>query len=376
MAGSAATSRLAPHRAARPGAGVVAWAFGAIVAACLVTGPAWAAAGPLPGLPDLETTRPAPQTAPGAHLVVVVGATIDDVNGEVFHNWAVQIVDAATAGLGLPRDRVTYLGPDPELDTESIDGRSDRETIEATLARLAEEAGVDDRVVVVLIGHGTGEGEQSRFNIPGRDITALEYDAMLDRFVTQQIAFVNTASASGDFAAVLSGANRVVITATRDAHQNNQTVFPRFFAESLSADVSDVDKDGRVSMLEAYNYASREVKRFYEDDGRMLTETSKLEDNGDGDGAHEPTGGDVDGSLAALLFLDSPAAAMTGEGAATEDPELLQLYAQQRQLRVRLEELRRLKDTMDPELYESELEDLLLELARTDQQIRDKGGGQ
>lgn len=345
-------------------------ALAALAVAWLATGPALAAAGPLPG----RAAEAAPQGAPQSHLLVVVGATIDEVNAEVFHNWAVQIVDAATDGLGMPADHVTYLGPDPAFDPDSIDGPSDRETIEATFTRLADTAGIDDRIVIVLIGHGTGEGEGSRFNIPGRDINALEYDALLDRFVTQQVAFVNTASASGDFTAVLSGPNRVVITATRDAFQNNQTVFPRFFAESLSAEVSDVDKDGRISMLEAYNYASREVKRFYEDDGRMLTETAKLEDDGDGEGTHEPTGGDVDGSLASLLFLDNPATMMTEEGEIT-DPELLQLYEKQRHLRVRIEELRQLKDTMDPELYESELEDLLLELAVTDQQIRAKGGG-
>lgn len=348
--------------------------FAAMAAAVLAAGPAMAAAGPLPTSVD-AIARHSGQAAQRTHMLVVVGATIDDVNAEVFHNWALQIADTATDGLGLAAERVTYLGPDPDFDTTNIDGPSDRETIEATLTGLADSAGVDDRLIVVLIGHGTGEGEQSRFNIPGRDITALEYDALLDRFVTQQIAFVNTASASGDFTGVLSGPNRVVITATRDAFQNNQTVFPRFFAESLSAEVSDVDKDGRISMLEAYNYASREVKRFYEDDGRMLTETSQLDDNGDGEGTHEPTGGDVDGSLASLLFLDSPATTMTDEGEMVEDPELLQLYEKQRQLRVRIEELRRLKDTMDPELYETELEDLLLELAVTDQQIRAKGGG-
>ena len=346
-----------------------------LAVACMAAGPALAAAGPLPAAGLDDALHSPPQVAPRAHLVVIVGATIDDVNAEVFHNWAAQIVDAATEGLGIARDRVTYLGPDPQFDAESIDGTSDRETIEATFGRIADASGIDDRIIVVLIGHGTGEGEQSRFNIPGRDINALEYDALLDRFVTQQIAFVNTASASGDFTRVLAGPNRVVITATRDAFQNNQTVFPRFFAEALSADLSDVDKDGRVSMLEAYNYASREVKRFYEDDGRMLTETAQLEDNGDGEGSHEPTGGDVDGSLASLLFLDSPASTMTGEGEMTDDPELLQLYEQQRQLRVRIEELRQLRDTMDPELYEAELEDLLLQLALVDRQIREKGGG-
>jgi hypothetical protein len=319
---------------------------------------------------------PLPAAAQTPHLVVIVGAAIEEVTAEVFHQWAVQLVEAATRELGLAAEHVTYLGPDPAAADTVIDARSDRETIEATLTDLAGRAAPDDRILVVLIGHGSGEGEQSRFNIPGRDLAAIEYDALLDLFVTQQIGFVNTASASGDFTTVLAAPNRVVVTATRDAHQNNQTVFPRFFAESFSVEVSDLDKDGRVSLLEAYNYANREVKRFYTDDGRMLTETAQLEDNGDGEGSHEATGGELDGSRAALLFLDDPlGAAMTEEGA-IDDPELRRLYQEQRRVRVRIEELRQIKATMDPEVYDAELEKLLVELALIDRQIRAKGGGQ
>ena len=310
-----------------------------------------------------------------SYLVVIVGAAGDDVYEEVFHNWALQLVGAATQQLGMAPGEVTYLGAKPELDPGVINAKSSRENIEQTLTRLADESSPDDRIFIVLIGHGSGEGEQSKFNIPGRDISAAGYDALLDRFVTQEVGFVNTASASGDFATVLTAPNRVIVTATRDARQNNQTVFPRFFVEALAADVADLDKDGRISLLEAYNYASREVKRFYEDDGRMLTETSLLEDNGDGEGTHDPTGGEVDGSVARLMFLDDPVRVThTDEGPMTDDPEMRALYAEQRALRVRIEELRVLKSTMDPELYAAELEKLLVALARKDAEIRAKGG--
>ena len=319
---------------------------------------------------------PVASQSQSTHLVVIVGAAGGEVYAEVFHNWAVQLVDAATGRLGLASDQVTYLGADPELAPEVISAKSSRENVEQTLMRLANESSPDDSIFVVLIGHGSGDGEQSKFNLPGRDISAAEYDALLDLFVTQDVGFVNTASASGDFAAVLAAPNRVIVTATRDARQNNQTVFPRFFVEALSGDVADLDKDGRVSLLEAYSYASREVKRFYEDDGRMLTETAQLEDNGDGEPSHEPEGGESDGMLARLMFLDNPLNAATAGGArATDDPELRALYDDQRALRVRIEELKLLKDSMDPEVYEAELEDLLVALALKDQAIRAKGGG-
>ena len=198
---------------------------------------------------------------------------------------------------------------------------------------------------------------------------------MLSVLATQEIGFVNTASASGDFARVLSGLNRVIVTATRDGRQNNQTIFPRFFVQAFSQDVADLDKDERVSLLEAYNYASREVKRFYEDDGRMLTETSQLEDNGDGEGSYEPLASQTDGKLAQRMFLDGFMNPLnTATPPQVPDSSLRALYVEQRELRERIEQLRLIKDTMDPELYAKELETLLIALALKDREIRARGG--
>ena len=328
------------------------------------------------GVTALATSPALATPAQRAHLVVIVGAAGDEVYEQVFHNWAVQLVEAATGRLGLAPDQVTYLGANPELAPDLISARSSRENVEQTLSRLAIDSSPDDTIFIVLIGHGSGEGEQSRFNLPGRDLSAVEYDALLDRFVTQEVGFVNTSSGSGDFTAVLAAPNRVIVTATRDARQNNQTVFPRFFVEAFSGDVADLDKDGRISLLEAYTYASLEVKRFYEDDGRMLTETSQLEDDGDGEPSHVPEGGESDGMLARLLFLDNPLGTAAAGAPTSDDPELRALYEEQRELRVRIEEIKQLKGTMDPEVYEAELEKLLVELALKDQAIRAKGGGQ
>ena len=311
-----------------------------------------------------------------SHLVVIVGAAGDDVYQEVFHNWAIELIDAATNKLNLSPAQITYLGEHPDLASHGIAARSNRENIEQTIARLAIETGPDDQIFFVLIGHGTGAGEQSRFNIPGRDITALEYDGMLNLFATQEIGFVNTASASGDFVNVLSGLNRVIVTATRDGRQNNQTIFPRFFVQAFAQDVADLDKDERISLLEAYNYASREVKRFYEDDGRMLTETSQLEDNGDGEGSYEPLTSKTDGTLARRMFLGG--FMNTSDTVTTpqaNDSNLRALYIEQRELREQIEQLKLIKDTMESELYAKELETLLIALAFKDREIRARGGG-
>ena len=345
------------RRAAR----LQSWALCAAVLLVLATSPARA----------VSADHPSPAPAGRSHLVVIVGAAGDEIYREVFHRWALQLLDAARDDLGLADEQITYLGERPEMAPDRITARSTRENVELTFRTLAEKAAPDDEIFIVLIGHGSGSGEQSKFNIPGRDLNAVEYDALLDRFVTQRIAFINTASASGDFIAALSGPNRAIVTATRDAAQNNQTLFPRFFVEAFSGAVADLDKNERVSLLEAYSYASLEVKRFYENDGRMLTETSQIDDNGDREGSHEPHMVDADGAFARGLFLDNVGTATVAD---TDDPEMNALRGAKRRLSQQIEELKLIKNSMDPELYATELERLLVELALKDREIRARGG--
>src|SRR5437764_1298218 len=82
---------------------------------------------------------------------------------------------------------------------------------------------------------------------------------LVDKFPSQRVALVNAASASGDFIAALSKKNRIIVTATRSGGEKNETVFGEYFAAAYAGDVADADKDGTVSLLEAFEYARREV---------------------------------------------------------------------------------------------------------------------
>ncbi len=108
--------------------------------------------------------------------------------------------------------------------------------------------------------------------------------------------------------AALSGKDRTVITATRTEGERNQTRYGEYFAEALSTDDADMDKDGRVSMLEAFTWARRRVVESYERDGQLLTEHAVLDDNGDGKGTDEPGQPGEDGALARTLFLSAGSA--------------------------------------------------------------------
>ncbi len=313
-----------------------------------------------------------------SHLVIISGLSGEQKYRESFHEWAVSLITAAEEVMGIPPARITYLAEDIEHDPERIDGRSTAATIEASLRNLAARAEPHDRITIVLIGHGSTRGGKSRINLPGPDLTAADFARLLDLFPEQTVALVNTTSSSGDFVAALSGPNRAIITATRDGRQNNETVFAGYFIEAYSQDVADLDKDDRVSLLEAYNYAIAEVQRFYDSEGRMLTETALLDDNGDAEGSHEPKPAEGDGSLSRGFFLAGDPGFAASElqpgGAQSDDPELRTLYQQKLALEQRIEALRRIKDTMDPDVYMTELESLLVDLALTERAIREKGG--
>jgi hypothetical protein len=181
--------------------------------------------------------------------------------------------------------------------------------------------------------------------------------------------FVNAASASGDFISELSGPNRTVITATRSGFEKNETIFAGYFVEAFASEGADADKDERVSVLEAFNFARREVARAYETDGLLLTEHALLDDDADGEGSAEPNPqGGGEGRLARTLFLAGGAAV---SAPSSSDPRLAALYEEKRVLEEEIASLRQRKEVLDVETYEQQLERLLVDLALKTREIRE-----
>jgi hypothetical protein len=215
------------------------------------------------------------------------------------------------------------------------------------------------------------DGEQS----PGASLNVSEKVVIakqLDRLSAQSVVFVNTASSSGGFVAALSGRDRTIIAATKTDGEKNQTRFGEFFAAAFATPDSDADtdKDGRVSVLEAFLWARARVVDSYSRDGQLLTEHAVLDDNGDGKGSDAPGQPGGDGALARTLFL-SAASSARPEGD-QGDPELRALVAQRDALETKIAELKTAKDKLDPEKYERDLEPMLIELARVNRRIREK----
>ena len=314
---------------------------------------------------------PYPAAAQETHVLVIAGLGGDDAYRERFLEWGGSFVDAATEKLGVPRDHIVYLGEKPDADPRIAD-RSSRDNVERVFAEIAGKVGPGDHVFVLLIGHGSYTAGESRFNLPGPDLTAEDFALMLDQLSDQRVSFANVTSASGGFVTALSGPGRAIVTATKTGMERNESVFAGYFIDAFAGDGADLDKNGRVSLSEAFEFARTEVAREYESDGRILTEHALLDDNGDGEGSTTLEEG-LDGALAGTLFLGASSTAMAAMS--TDDPVLKALYEEKGDLERRIEELRTIKDQMEEERYETALENLLVELALKNRQIRALEGG-
>jgi hypothetical protein len=312
----------------------------------------------------------APAFAQNAHLAVIVGLAGDPEHAELFEKWGASLVDAATKRYGIPRERIVYLVDKPGAEGLAANGRSTRDEIAKAFESLAQKAASDDLVFVILIGHGTFDGRVAKFNVPGPDMTGADFEPFLKRLEPRRVVLVNTASASGPFIEALSGSGRTIVTATRNGAERFAPLFGGFFVDALTADVADADKNKRVTILEAFNYARGEVVKAYEREGIMLTEHALLDDTGDKEGSAQPTADGKEGRVAAVLSLGSAGA---GEPLPA-DPKVRALYEERRTLERRVESLRLLKDSMEPQRYASELEKAVTELALKSRQIREAEG--
>ena len=305
------------------------------------------------------------QATPRSFVLIVTGASGEPRFANTFHAQAMALRAAARNRFGLDASQIVYLGEDVSKDATAITARSTREEVTKAIEGIAARASAGDRVFILLIGHGSTQSEQPRFSLPGPDLSAPDFAKLLDRLKNQSVAFVNASSASGDFIKHLAGPNRVIVTATKSSYEGNETVFGQHFVAAYAADGADTDKDGRVSLLEAFIYARREVQREYEKTNRLQTEHAMLDDDGDGVGHADASDKGPDGLRARAFHLGSSPAAV-----AANDPKAAELLATQQRLQAQVDSLRALRSGMKEDDFQKLLEPLLLKLAETNQALR------
>jgi hypothetical protein len=277
--------------------------------------------------------------------------TISGLGGEPdydqrFRMWA-EDIDSSLKKAGGDSNVITMQAPT-------------RDQIRAKLGDLAKQAKPADALVVMLIGHGSYDGTEYKFNVPGTDISGAELSTLLDHIPSSRQLIVNMTSCSGGSIEFLRRPNRIVIAATKTGTEKNATVFARYWAEALRDPAADADKNEAISALEAFHYAQRKTTEFFDTQKRLATEHSVLEDTGKGEGEKSPSTENGEGKLASAF----PLVRLGANAAAAKDPAKRALLDRKEELEQGIDKLKYEKAAMPNDAYKKQLTQLLLELAK------------
>ncbi len=294
------------------------------------------------------------------YALIVSGASGGAEYVQQYAQWTDALSKVLAERMKLDPRHVTLL-----TDTPQPDAAATAVNVRRALAAMRDTLTRDDLLFIVLIGHGTFDGVDAKFNLVGPDLASTDWSALL-RPIAGRVVFVNTTSGSFPFLEHLTGSRRVVITATDAAAQRFDTVFPQYFAAALGDDSADLDKNGRISIWEAFAAASAGVRRHYQQRGQLATEHPLLDDNGDGVGSDMVNPGD-DGSLATRTYLDEAL-----PGARPTDEVLLKLLQRKATLEAETDDLKIRKTFLTPDEYAREFERMMIELARVSHDIRER----
>ena len=254
-----------------------------------------------------------------------------------FREQAAAIAEAAERAAGAPGHVVVLTGE-----------QARRESVRREFEAFAGKVKASDSATVVLIGHGTYDGDDYRFNVPGADITGAELGDLFDKLAAKQQLIVNATSASGATIDLWKRPDRVVITATKSGGERTATRFAQFWAQAVTSDGADVNKDEIVTAAEAFDYANRQVAASFKSDVSLATEHARI-------AADENTTFTV--------------ARLSGSGVTGSSPEVAALLTQRGQIERDLDGVKERKAALSQDEYYDQLEGVLVKLALLQKQI-------
>jgi hypothetical protein len=302
----------------------------------------------------------------GRWAILVVGASGEPGLQETYLKEIRDLRSILEDSLGFHRDQIVVLADDPTKSPDLIQDKSTRENLQAVCFQLAHRVDEEDLVFVFIEGHGSYDGKIYKLNLVGPDPTALELATMLYSIRAKRFVVVNATNCSGGSLPEFSQKGKIVITSTKSGMEKNQTHMGRYFVEALKNNGADSDKNGRVSMIEAFLYMRRKVEEYYSNEGKLQTEHPILDDNGDAQGQSEPSPENGEGLLARTTFLDAGTSVAENE---SWTPEQRKLALEAQELEEQIEALKYNKSSMAEADYEKKLEDLLLRLARINEKL-------
>lgn len=261
-------------------------------------------------------------------------------------------------------DKLTKAAPQSKV--VSLSGaQATKARVKEAFAQIAQEAKPEDTLVVTLIGHGTFDGVEYKFNLVGPDATAKEIAMWMMPVKAKRQLVVNTTSASGGSLAELRQDGRTVITATKSGTEKLSTVFARFWLEALRDPQADADKNEVITALEAYRYAESKTAKYYETNKRLATEHPLIADTASAQGFRTPD--PLKGE--AMVAMRTPALAFGSLQNAAKTPEKQNLLRQREELELQIDNLKLRKAAMPADQYRLEMRNLLVQVARIQQEL-------
>jgi len=253
-------------------------------------------------------------------------------------------------------------GPSAHVTTLSGANATAMQLREA-LGAVARDAKADDDFVLILIGHGSFDGVEYKFNLVGPDLTAAEITALCNHIAARRQLIVDTTSSSGGAVQAFERPGRAVIAATKSGTEKNATVFARYWVEAFQDPAADTDKSGSISAMEAFVYASKKTAAFYDSQKRLATEHAVFNDSGAGEPVREA------GSGQGMLLSSFTLLRLGADQQAFNDPARRALLEQKDDLEQKIDMLKYQKAAMDPADYKQQLTDALVALAKVQEQL-------
>ena len=235
--------------------------------------------------------------------------------------------------------------------------------LKQALEAVARDARPEDDFTLILIGHGSFDGVEYKFNLVGPDLSAAEIATLCDRVTARRQLIVDTTSASGGAMPAFEHPGRAVISATKSGAEKNATVFVRYWVDALQDPAADTDKSESVSALEAFSYAAQKTAAFYDSQKRLATEHAVFNDTGHG----EPVRAAGDGQ--GILLANFTLLRLGADQQASDNPAKRALLEKKEQLEQKIDTLKFQKAAMDPADYKKQLTEALVALAKVQQEL-------
>ena len=297
----------------------------------------------------------------GRWAILISGVSGDPELQQIYLKEINDLYSVLTDSLGFPRSQVSVLFEDPSKNPGIIQRKSTRDELQSLCRDFAARVQKNDLIFVFIEGHGNYDGKAYKLNLVGPDPTAEDLAAMLYSIPAQRFIIMNATNCSGGSIPALSREGTIIITATKSGMETNQTHAAQFFIDAFKNNAADSDKNGRVSLMEAFSYTKKKVEEYFQAGDNLQTEHTVLDDNGDGKAQNQPLPENGEGLIAKTTFLDAGVPVLNRAGLT---PEQQKLAAEAQSIETQIETLKYAKAGMPETDYEKKLEELLVKLAQ------------